>query len=87
MAYASRTVQYYAYAYHVVREGPDSSVTLDFAVDEHTPGLLPVEYFCRAVRKQTTGAIRATLEDEFGSVTSVTVEQLEADAHLETADE
>lgn len=62
-------------------------VTLDFAVDEHTPGLLPVEDFCRAVREQTTGAIRAMLKDEFGDVASVTIEQLEAEAHLETVDE
>lgn len=49
---------------------------IDIAVDENSPGLLPFDQMQKALREQTTEAVKDLLEDElFGDVGTVTVEQ------------
>ena len=53
---------------------------IDIAVDENSPGLLPFDQMQKALREQTTEAVKDPLEDElFGDVGTVTVEQQMAD--------
>lgn len=52
-----------------------AQVRIDIAADENTPGLLPFDQMKKAVREQTTEAVKGLLEDEFGDVGTVTVEQ------------
>lgn len=56
-----------------------AQVRIDIAVDENTHGLLPFDQLQKAVREQTTGAVKGLLEDEFGDIGTVTVEQQMAD--------
>lgn len=53
-----------------------AQVRIDIAVDENSPGLLPFDQMQKALREQTTEAVKDLLEDElFGDVGTVTVEQ------------
>lgn len=57
-----------------------AQVRIDIAVDENSPGLLPFDQMQKALREQTTEAVKDPLEDElFGDVGTVTVEQQMAD--------
>lgn len=57
-----------------------AQVRIDIAVDENSPGLLPFDQMQKALREQTTEAVKGLLEDElFGDVGTVTVEQQMAD--------
>lgn len=57
-----------------------AQVRIDIAVDENSPGLLPFDQMQKALRDQTTEAVKDLLEDElFGDVGTVTVEQQMAD--------
>ena len=57
-----------------------AQVRIDIAVDENSPGLLPFDQMQKALREQTTEAVKDLLEDElFGDVGTVTVEQQMAD--------
>lgn len=56
-----------------------AQVRIDISVAENTPGLLPFDQLQKAVREQTTEAVKGLLDDEFADVGTVTVEQLEAD--------
>ena len=57
-----------------------AQVRIDIAVDENSPGLLPFDQMKKALREQTTEAVKDLLEDElFGDVGTVTVEQQMAD--------
>lgn len=57
-----------------------AQVRIDIAVDENSPGLLPLDQMQKALREQTTEAVKDLLEDElFGDVGTVTVEQQMAD--------
>ena len=57
-----------------------AQVRIDVAVDENSPGLLPFDQMQKALREQTTEAVKDLLEDElFGDVGTVTVEQQMAD--------
>ena len=57
-----------------------AQVRIDIAVDENSPGLLPFGQMQKALREQTTEAVKDLLEDElFGDVGTVTVEQQMAD--------
>lgn len=57
-----------------------AQVRIDIAVDENSPGLLPFDQMQKALREQTTEAVKDLLEDElFGDVRTVTVEQQMAD--------
>ena len=57
-----------------------AQVRIDIAVDENSPGLLPLDQMQEAIREQTAEAVKDLLEDElFGDVGTVTVEQQMAD--------
>lgn len=57
-----------------------AQVRIDIAVDENSPGLLPFDQMQKALREQTTEAVKDLLEDElFGDVGTVTGEQQMAD--------
>lgn len=57
-----------------------AQVRIDIAVDENSPGLLPFDQMQKALREQTTEAVKDLLEDElFGDVGTVTVGQQMAD--------
>lgn len=57
-----------------------AQVRIDIAVDENSPVLLPFDQMQKALREQTTEAVKDLLEDElFGDVGTVTVEQQMAD--------
>lgn len=57
-----------------------AQVRIDIAVDENSPGLLPFDQMQKALREQTTEAVKDLLEDElFGDVGTVTAEQQMAD--------
>ena len=57
-----------------------AQVRSDIAVDENSPGLLPFDQMQKALREQTTEAVKGLLEDElFGDIGTVTVEQQMAD--------
>ena len=57
-----------------------AQVRIDIAVDENSPGLLPFDQMQKALRDQTTEAVKDLLEDElFGDVGTVMVEQQIAD--------
>ena len=57
-----------------------AQVRIDIAVDENSPGLLPFDQMQKALREQTTEAVKDLLEDDlFGDVGTVTVEQQMAD--------
>ena len=46
-----------------------AQVRIDIAVDENSPGLLPFDQMQKALREQTTEAVKDLLEDElFGDV-------------------
>ena len=56
-----------------------AQVKIEIAVKEDTPGLLLFEQLQKAVREQTTGAVKELLEEEFSDIGTVTVEQQMAD--------
>ena len=45
-----------------------AQVTIDYAIKENMPGLLPFEKLKDVVQNQTTDAIKAMLEDEMSKI-------------------
>lgn len=56
-----------------------AQVTIDFEVDENTPGLLPFDQLKDAVQNQTSDAIKGMLEEEMGDIGKIAVVQQFAD--------
>lgn len=56
-----------------------AQLKIDIAIDEKRSGLLPFDQLQKITREKMTAAIMGMMEDEFGDIGTVTVDQQDAD--------